>query len=88
MGSRITSKRICQMLEESAPFSYVMVEKHPRRHDPSHIVTHRIQSTIADFVGSLLKSRVPHMSSKWSTSLQTLSKMVINSRNEEFPLIY
>ncbi|CAI8583568.1 unnamed protein product [Vicia faba] len=76
MGSRITSKRICQILEECAPLSYIMVDKHPFRHDPSHIVTHRIQTTIFYFVGCLLKATVPHSRSMWITSLQLLSKMV------------
>ncbi|XP_050872281.1 protein PHYLLO, chloroplastic isoform X3 [Lathyrus oleraceus] len=76
IGSRITSKRICQILEARAPFSYIMVDKHPFRHDPSHIVTHRIQTTIFYFVGCLLKATVPHSRSMWSTSLQLLSKMV------------
>lgn len=83
IGSRITSKRICQFLEECAPFSYIMVDKHPLRHDPSHIVTHRIQTTIFDFVGCLLKATVPHTRNMWSTSLQLLSKMVLISRNEK-----
>lgn len=76
IGSRITSKRVCQILEECAPFSYIMVDKHPLRHDPSHIVTHRIQTTIFDFVSCLLKATVPHSKSMWSISLQLLSKMV------------
>ncbi|TKY49620.1 PHYLLO protein [Spatholobus suberectus] len=76
IGSRITSKRICQILEDCAPFSYIMVDKHPHRHDPSHIVTHRIQTSIFEFVGCLLKAEVPYKRSMWSTSLQLLSKMV------------
>ncbi|XP_054809027.1 protein PHYLLO, chloroplastic isoform X2 [Prosopis cineraria] len=76
IGSRITSKRICQMLDESVPFSYIMVDKNPNRQDPSHIVTHRIQSSIVGFVDFLIKARVPHSRSKWATSLQVLSKMV------------
>ncbi|KAI4357933.1 hypothetical protein L6164_001848 [Bauhinia variegata] len=76
LGSRVTSKRICQMLEECVPFSYVMVDKHPHRHDPSHILTHRIQSSITNFVGCLLKVKVPRLRSQWSTSLLMLSKMV------------
>ncbi|XP_015952579.1 protein PHYLLO, chloroplastic isoform X1 [Arachis duranensis] len=76
LGSRITSKRVCQILEERAPFPYIMVDKHPLRHDPSHIVTHRIQTTIVDFVGFLIKAEFPHTERIWSTSLQLLSKMV------------
>ncbi|OIV93706.1 hypothetical protein TanjilG_16557 [Lupinus angustifolius] len=76
IGSKITSKRICQVLEECAPFSYIMVDKHPFRHDPSHIITHRIQTTIVDFVACLMKATVPRTVCMWGTSLQLLSKMV------------
>ena len=76
IGSRITSKRICQMLDACVPFSYIMVDKNPNRQDPSHIVTHRIQSSIVGFVDFLLKARVPHLWSDWATPLQVLSKMV------------
>ncbi|XP_068499038.1 protein PHYLLO, chloroplastic isoform X2 [Phaseolus vulgaris] len=76
IGSRLTSKRVCQILEDRAPFSYIMVDTHPHRHDPSHIITHRLQTSIFEFVGCLLKASVSHTRSMWSISLQLLSKMV------------
>ncbi|CAK9181625.1 unnamed protein product [Ilex paraguariensis] len=76
IGSRITSKRISQMLEDCFPCSYIMVDKHPSRHDPSHIITHRIQSTIAQFTDCLLKASAPPTSSKWSGFLRSLNMMV------------
>ncbi|XP_059655618.1 protein PHYLLO, chloroplastic isoform X4 [Cornus florida] len=76
IGSRITSKRISQMLEECFPFSYIMVDKHPNRHDPSHIVTHRIQSTITQFTDCLLKAVIPPIDSRWSNVLRALDMMV------------
>ncbi len=79
VGSRITSKRISQMLEKCSPCSYIMVDKHPCRHDPSHIVTHRIQSTVVEFANCLLKARSPNKNSKWSSFLQILNMMVIDS---------
>ncbi|KAG5532630.1 hypothetical protein RHGRI_027056 [Rhododendron griersonianum] len=76
VGSRITSKRISQMLEDSFPCAYVLVENHPCRHDPSHIVTHRIQSTITQFSDCLLKAHIPQISSKWCGFLKAVDKMV------------
>ncbi|KAK9114479.1 hypothetical protein Syun_021276 [Stephania yunnanensis] len=76
IGSRMTSKRISQMLVECIPHSYIMVDKHPHRHDPSHIITHRVQSTITEFVGALMNVEFPKTSSKWSCFLQALSMMV------------
>ncbi|XP_058184561.1 protein PHYLLO, chloroplastic isoform X7 [Rhododendron vialii] len=76
VGSRITSKRISQMLEDSFPCAYVLVENHPCRHDPTHIVTHRIQSTITQFSDCLLKANIPQISSKWCCFLKAVDKMV------------
>lgn len=76
IGSRITSKRISQMIEDCFPCSYIMVDKHPCRHDPSHLLTHRIQSTITQFADCLCKAQFPLMSSKWSVSLRALDMMV------------
>lgn len=77
MGSRVTSKRVSKMLEDCSPCSYIMVDEHPGRHDPSHIVTHRIQSTVLEFVGCLLKTGFPRNRSKWTATLQALNMMVI-----------
>ncbi|CAL8994804.1 unnamed protein product [Prunus brigantina] len=76
IGSRITSKRVAKMLEDCFPCSYVMVDKHPFRQDPSHIVTHRIQSSIVEFADYLCKAGFPHMSNEWSAYLRMLNAMV------------
>lgn len=82
VGSRFTSKRVSQMLEEWYPVSYVMVDGHPCRHDPSHIVTHRVQSTITEFVGCILKAQFPALSSGWIGILNLLNTMVFS-----FPIL-
>ncbi|KAL4281360.1 hypothetical protein GQ457_03G011440 [Hibiscus cannabinus] len=76
IGSRITSKRISQMLEKCFPCSYILVDNHPSRHDPSHFVTHRIQSSAIEFANILLKAQIPHRSRKWHDYLQALNVMV------------
>ncbi|KAF3944586.1 hypothetical protein CMV_028957 [Castanea mollissima] len=76
VGSRITSKRISQMLEKCSPCSYIMVDSHSCRHDASHIVTHRIESTVVEFASCLLKATSPNKNSKWSSFLQILNMMV------------
>ncbi|KAG9448639.1 hypothetical protein H6P81_008604 [Aristolochia fimbriata] len=76
VGSRITSKRIAQMLESCNPSIYIMVDKHPFRHDPSHIVTHRIQANLVEFTACLLKVQFPRKESKWNTFLQALNMMI------------
>lgn len=55
-----------------------MVHKHPFRHDPSHIVTHRIQSNIVNFADYLIKVDFPCKSHEWSTCLHAVNMMVMN----------
>ncbi|XP_052198857.1 protein PHYLLO, chloroplastic isoform X2 [Diospyros lotus] len=76
IGSRITSKRISQMLEDCFPCSHILVENHPNRHDPSHIITHRIHSTIIKFADCLLKGCIPQNNNKWCGFLQAVDRMV------------
>lgn len=64
-----------------------MVDKHPLRHDPSHIVTHRIQSTVVEFADCLRKAGFPHISNEQSTYLQMLNEMVMNHKNEALNFI-
>lgn len=77
IGSRITSKHVSQMLEEQCLSAYILVNNHPRRHDPSHLVTHRIQSSIMQFSEMVLKSLLPHRSKKWCNFLQVLNSVVL-----------
>ncbi|XP_050226145.1 protein PHYLLO, chloroplastic isoform X2 [Mercurialis annua] len=76
IGSRITSKRISQMLEVCFPLSYILVDDHPFRHDPSHSVTHRVQCSILQFVDCLKKAQFIRRGSKWSDYLTALDRMV------------
>ncbi|CAF1905444.1 unnamed protein product [Brassica napus] len=73
IGSRITSKRVSQVLEKCFPFAYILVDKHPCRHDPSHLVTHRVQSNIVQFADCVLKSIFPWRRSKLDGHLQALN---------------
>ncbi|KAL3654341.1 hypothetical protein CASFOL_004022 [Castilleja foliolosa] len=76
IGSRITGRRISQMIEKCTPCPYIMVDDHPGRHDPSHIITHRIQSTIAEFSFCLIKCYTPNISKKWTERIRGLDTMV------------
>ncbi|KAI4302200.1 hypothetical protein MLD38_037978 [Melastoma candidum] len=76
IGSKITSKRVSQMLEKCCPCMYIMVDQHPSRHDPSHIITHRIHSSAVDFAGSLLNFCFPRRNSEWTSHLKALNSLV------------
>ncbi|KAG0608149.1 hypothetical protein M758_8G082600 [Ceratodon purpureus] len=77
IGGRLTSKRIGNFLEASTPRAHILVEEHPFRADPSHILTHRVQSSTTGFSASLLQN-LPKASQEHSLvhTLQTLSKAI------------
>lgn len=64
------------MLEDCFPCSYILVDKHPNRHDPLHIVTHRVQSSVAQFTDCMLKASIEGVSSKWTGFLRAIDMMV------------
>ncbi|KAF0928968.1 hypothetical protein E2562_011059 [Oryza meyeriana var. granulata] len=76
IGSRITSKRVGTYLESCCPSSYILIDAHPCRHDPSHIVTHRIQATIAEFAASLCQCSFQRKTRRWSDILMVLNSAV------------
>ena len=49
VGGRPTSKRLMQWLERHRPHPYVVVNEMPERLDPSHHVTHRLETSVAHF---------------------------------------
>ncbi|GFQ05336.1 protein phyllo chloroplastic [Phtheirospermum japonicum] len=58
----------------STPCPYIMVDDHPGRHDPSRIITHRVQCTIAEFNDCLIKCYTLDVSKKWRELIGGLDK--------------
>ncbi|KAL3698745.1 hypothetical protein R1sor_012821 [Riccia sorocarpa] len=76
IGSRLTSKRLSHFLEAASPGAYIVVEEHSSRHDPSHIVTHRVQSSAADFSYTIMNATEPKPVTAFCNQLQILSEVV------------
>lgn len=76
IGSRITSKRVEMFLESCFPSSYILIDTHPCRHDPSHVVTHRIQTSVAEFAASLCQCNLQRKTSRWQDILMVLNSVV------------
>ncbi|BFI28545.1 menaquinone-specific isochorismate synthase [Marchantia polymorpha subsp. ruderalis] len=76
IGSRLTSKRLSQFLEAASPEAYIIVEEHSSRHDPSHIVTHRVQSSAADFSYTIMNATGSKPRTSFCSRLQILSEVV------------
>nr|XP_051209292.1 protein PHYLLO, chloroplastic isoform X2 [Lolium perenne] len=76
IGSRITSKRVEMFLESCFPSSYILIDTHPCRHDPSHVVTHRIQTSVSEFAASLCQCNLERKTSRWQDILMVLNSVV------------
>ena len=58
-GGRLVSKRLSTFFAAVRPETYVLISPHPRRHDPAHLVTDRIESLPGLWADKLAESRVP-----------------------------
>ncbi|KAF8653016.1 hypothetical protein HU200_062451 [Digitaria exilis] len=76
IGSRITSKRVGMFLETCYPSSYILIDSHPHRHDPSHVVTHRIQASVVEFAASLCRCTFQRKTSRWADILMAVNSVV------------
>jgi isochorismate synthase/2-succinyl-5-enolpyruvyl-6-hydroxy-3-cyclohexene-1-carboxylate synthase/2-succinyl-6-hydroxy-2,4-cyclohexadiene-1-carboxylate synthase/O-succinylbenzoate synthase len=76
IGSRITSKRVGMFLETCSPSSYILIDRHPCRHDPSHVVTHRIQASVVEFAASLCGRTFQRKTSRWTDILMVANSVV------------
>ncbi len=58
-GDRFVSKTLAQWLEKQSLEFYLHVSDHPMRQDPSHLITHRVQSCPNIFIQAVLSSSSP-----------------------------
>src|SRR5207253_1039382 len=82
VGGRITSRRWYQFFEKIEPSHYIMVLNHPLRNDPSHKVTLRIDTEVANFCWKLAATLKQRKDIKYCFNLQSASqslKEVIDS---------
>ncbi|HEX2579910.1 MAG TPA: 2-succinyl-5-enolpyruvyl-6-hydroxy-3-cyclohexene-1-carboxylic-acid synthase [Rhabdochlamydiaceae bacterium] len=54
-GDRLVSKPLAGWLKQATAPLYAMVADHPQRHDPSHLLTHRLQTDPTIFCEQLLQ---------------------------------
>jgi 2-succinyl-5-enolpyruvyl-6-hydroxy-3-cyclohexene-1-carboxylate synthase len=76
LGGSLVSKTTLQWIQKVNPRTYVMVADHPYRHDPNHILTHRIQCDPTLFCEQI----VPFISRRgsWLDIWQTYSENIEN----------
>ncbi|MDX1420039.1 MAG: 2-succinyl-5-enolpyruvyl-6-hydroxy-3-cyclohexene-1-carboxylic-acid synthase [Rubricoccaceae bacterium] len=78
LGRRATSKRLLQHVGAARPASYAVVRPDAARFDPTHSVTHRVQSDVPAFCEAAMAVLDPpvHRPSSWQTAWQDASAAV------------
>lgn len=76
LGSRITSKRFLQYLEQHPPTHHIAIIDDPFRHDPTHTISLRIHSSIAHLCELLLLHLEPSLHSDWILPLIKRSQVI------------
>lgn len=75
-GARLTSKRLLQFLELSAPENYIQILDHPFVHDPINRVTMRLQADIQTACLQLAEGPAQPRESKWLARWKGASQAV------------
>jgi 2-succinyl-5-enolpyruvyl-6-hydroxy-3-cyclohexene-1-carboxylate synthase len=72
-GTRLTSARCLKWLESHPPRNYIAIANDAERHDPSHIVTDRIESDLI-YICQVLGRKLPHFPpQKWVEKLSEVN---------------
>ncbi|MCY7368335.1 MAG: 2-succinyl-5-enolpyruvyl-6-hydroxy-3-cyclohexene-1-carboxylic-acid synthase, partial [Chamaesiphon sp.] len=76
IGTRIVSSRWLKWIEQHPPRNYIVVINDGERHDPSHLVSLRIESDIAYFCQQLSKQLPQLPPSMWVQKLRSASDRI------------
>jgi 2-succinyl-5-enolpyruvyl-6-hydroxy-3-cyclohexene-1-carboxylate synthase len=89
LGGRMTSKRLALHIAAASPALYVVVRDDPRRFDPDHAVTHRVEADVAAWC-DVVATSVPRRSAgswrqAWRAASQAVERMLDGAlREDEF----
>jgi 2-succinyl-5-enolpyruvyl-6-hydroxy-3-cyclohexene-1-carboxylate synthase len=81
-GSQPVSKRLLEFLEFARPKNYIRIAEHPKRHDPNHQVTLRIDSNISEFCKQIMDRPLKKSIGKQAEQFKHLSKVVADTLRE------
>ena len=80
IGGKFTSKALQGFIESARPKNYIAVSSHPRRFDPGHVISHKIETDIADFchqTASVIKSQCEDDFKKFWSDSNDISRTII-----------
>lgn len=83
LGDRLISKPLTKWIEKHAPPLNVLVADHPFRHDPTHILSHRIECDPALFAELILP--FVHRRPSWLQRWKEISEIVEGHVDEFIP---
>jgi len=76
LGGPLVSKRFLQFTEHIAPEHYILVQEHPNRIDPAHVVTWRIEAQLHEFAKTLHDNISERPDTQWLQSWQQHNRQV------------
>ncbi|HEX4839991.1 MAG TPA: 2-succinyl-5-enolpyruvyl-6-hydroxy-3-cyclohexene-1-carboxylic-acid synthase [Rhabdochlamydiaceae bacterium] len=82
-GDRLVSKPLAEWLKQALPPIYAMVADHPERRDPSHLLTHRLQTDPTIFCQQLLQWTARRIS--WMSHWKAVSQVIEGHIDEYIP---
>ncbi len=65
LGGAVTSKRLVQFVASQQDLAYTLVAPHPRRQDPNHRVSRRVQMRVDDFCGAIASRIAGSVDDDW-----------------------
>ena len=83
LGDRLVSKTEMHWIDQTDCPMYVMVADHPHRQDPTHTITHRIQTDPSLFCEQLLPHTPRRIS--WLSHWKTISQVIEGHLDEFIP---
>jgi 2-succinyl-5-enolpyruvyl-6-hydroxy-3-cyclohexene-1-carboxylate synthase len=81
-GDRITSKRLLNLIKESAPSEHVVVTDGAHRYDPVESVTYQVESSVSRFCGTLERSIPSSKESAIRSPAQSASNAIAGKVDE------
>jgi len=83
-GKRFVSKRLQNFLNELKPENYFVIDDHPDRFGPTHIVTDRIVGNISKFCENLVPSIKDNIDKNWIENIYKVNNSINELINNEF----
>jgi 2-succinyl-5-enolpyruvyl-6-hydroxy-3-cyclohexene-1-carboxylate synthase len=76
IGTQIVSARLLKWIEKHPPTNYVAIIDDGERHDPSHLVSLRLEADLVEICDRIIRSLSPSIPSTWVQNLRSASDTI------------